>query len=258
MRATIYLDVSYTEKDEVKTLGAKWDSEVKKWFFSGEVREFSKFTRWIKATLIVYECFHIIEASRICFKCKKKTRVIGFGIGEHSHIEEDDDDNIIVSNPTDYSEMDSEIYLAWTDDEKNIPPLLLKHIQNTYSVKTGYSRIAGNSFSNHCDHCGTIQGNWHLFDEDSPLNTMTPDETTLVRRMADLKIYNIYIDSALAVNWDVRYCSNDWAYQEYCNNFVDLDLTGDDDYISYHEMYQLQTHSKVKTQIKIKNNSHPG
>jgi len=34
--SNVYLDVSYTRKDEAKDLGAKWDGNVKKWYISGD------------------------------------------------------------------------------------------------------------------------------------------------------------------------------------------------------------------------------
>ena len=244
MNAKIYLNVPYNEKEQAKSLGARWDAKVKKWFFHGAVSEFSKFGKWIadgyEQTLIVYECFHIIESLRTCFKCGENTRVIGFGIREHSILMDNDDDTYSIDDPDDFPEMENEIYLAWSADEEEIPPLILSYIKSKYSVKTGYSSVVGSCFANHCDHCGVIQGNNYLFDEDSPLNTMTPVEEELIERMSKLKIYNIYTDVALPLRWNHGYCSNDWAYFAYCKNFEDLTLPGTEDmYVTYSEMFEL-------------------
>jgi hypothetical protein len=40
-----YLNCRYEEKEEIKALGAKWDSKNKKWFCSSD--EISKFTKWL-------------------------------------------------------------------------------------------------------------------------------------------------------------------------------------------------------------------
>ena len=110
-----------------------------------------------------------------------------------------------------------------------------------YNVKTGYSSVVGKCFANHCDHCGVIQGNNYLFMEDSPLSTSTPVEKELVERMERLKIYNVYTDVALALDWDISYCSNDWAYTQYNGRpFEDLTLPGAEDmFTSYSEMFFL-------------------
>jgi hypothetical protein len=242
MNAKIYLNVPYKEKDAAKSMGANWDAQIKKWFFDGAIKDISRFGKWIadghEQTLIVYECFHIIEALRPCFKCGKKTRIIGLGIGEHSILMDNDDDTYSIDDPEDFPEMNNEIYLAWSASEEDIPPLLLSYIKSTYNVKTGYSSVAGKCFANHCDHCGVIQGNNYLFYEDSPLNTMTPVEGELIKRMSELKIYNVYTDVALPLRWEHGYCSNDWAYLAYCKNIEDLTLLGAEDmWTSYSEMF---------------------
>jgi len=244
MNAKIYLNVPYKEKDVAKSMGARWDVQVKKWFFEGQLKEIAEFGKWIaegyEQTLIVYECFHIIESLRTCFRCSKNTRVIGFGIGDHSILIDNEDGTYSIDDPEELPETDNDIYLAWSAIEENIPPLILSYIKDKYSVKTGRSNVAGECFANHCDYCGVIQGNNYLFDEDSPLNTMTPVKEDLIKRMSELKIYNIYTDVALPLRWEHGYCSNDWAYSAYCKNFTDLTLPGAEDmWISYSEMYRL-------------------
>jgi len=243
MNAKIYLNVPYSEKDQAKSLGARWDVKIRKWYFEGAINQFPKFEKWIldgcKQALIVFERFHIIEARRTCFKCTNKTRVIGFGIGEHSLLMDNRDD-VYSDNLDDSPEMNGEIYLAWSVEEQEIPPLLLSYIKSEYNVKTGYSSVVGKCFANHCDYCGVIQGNNYLFDEDSPLNTMTPIEEELIKRMSELKIYNVHIDVALPLRWQYGYCSNDWAYFAYCKNIEDLVLPGTENmYVTYSEMFAL-------------------
>lgn len=98
----------------------------------------------------------------------------------------------------------------------------------------------GKCFANHCEHCGVIQGNNYLFHEDSPLSTLATIETELIERMEQLKIYNVYTDAALPLNWEMGYCSNDRAYMAYNETFEDLILPDTEDmYISYTEMYCL-------------------
>ncbi len=246
LKAQVYLNVPYEQKDEAKALGARWDKEVKKWYFDGAIKDIAKFGKWIlpqerDSIIIAYENICLIEGKRKCYKCGKETRVVGFGIWEHSILQEDNG-KYFIEDPDDYPEQEDEIHLAWTDDESKIPPLILKYITEHYNVKSGYSKIAGKSFANHCDHCGSIQGNYYLFQEDSPISTLTPVEKELIDRMSGLKIYNIYTDSALILDWDIGYCSNDWAYTQYCKGaFQDIILSEIDEelFTSYAEMYRM-------------------
>jgi len=240
------LNVPYNEKDCAKSVGARWDPQIKKWYFEGPIKEISKFGKWIaegrEQTLIAFENFCIIEGVRKCFRCGKKTRVIGFGIWDHSLLIDEDDGTYSIEDPQDFPEMENEIHLAWTDVEENVPPLLLSYLKSKYNVKTGYSHIVGKCFANHCDHCDAIQGNNYLFYElGSPLSTETPVEEELIERMKQLKVYNVYTDVALPLEWDMGYCSNDWAYSAYCSMpFEDLTLPGAEDmFVSYSEMYCL-------------------
>ena len=245
MDAKIYLNVPYKEKDFAKSMGALWDTQIKKWYFQGPIKKNSKFGKWIaeghEQTLIVYENFCIIEALRVCFKCGKKTRIIGFGIREHSILVDNDDGTYSIDDPESFPELEDEIHLAWSENEADIPSLLLSYLKSKYNVKTGYSSVVGKCFANHCDYCGVIQGNNYLFYEDSPLSTSTPVEEELIQRMKQLKIYNVYTNVALPLKWVMGYCSNDWAYTMYCDKpFIDLNFPGTEDmWTSYSEMFCL-------------------
>ena len=41
-----YLNVPYAEKDVAKSLGAKWDAIVKRWYYTSKTDE-AKFRKWI-------------------------------------------------------------------------------------------------------------------------------------------------------------------------------------------------------------------
>ena len=245
MQGKIYLDVPFGQKEEAKSLGARWDTHIKKWYYDGPINDFVKFGKWIISedsdeAIIVHENFCIIEAKRVCYKCNQETTIIGFGIWDHSILTEDNG-VYRIENSQDDPEMEDEIHLAWSDNESEIPPLLLTYIKSKYSVKTGYSKKVGECFANHCDHCGSIQGNNYLFEEDSNLSTSTPEDAELIERMSKLKIYNVYIDSSLVLNWGIGYCSNDWAYVQYGPRFTDLEFPECEDmYISYEKMYQIK------------------
>lgn len=235
----LFLNVPYSEKDNAKSLGARWDAETKHWYiYANKPSDYQKFARWIlgdnEETVIVSKYLYILETERACFKCGKQTRIIGLGIGDFTVIYNNPDGSV-------YYETNNIIRLAWTENEKNIPPKLLKYLKKQYSTYTGYSNFAKSyAFSNHCDHCGVLQGNWFLFNEpDSPLSTCVEGQE-LLNRMHNIKIIGIPIADALLIDWDISLCDNDYAYMKY-GAFYELILSSNpqDKRISYKELYEL-------------------
>lgn len=239
----VYLDVPYSEKDEAKALGAKWNAKIKKWYADTEPENYVQFAKWILGNsdeaILATEYIFILENTQNCWKCGKPTKVIGLGLGEYTQIY-NDGDGAQYEICEDYVDPGPEIHLSWVDREEDIPPRLLRYLQEHYSVKTGYSKTAGKCFANHCDHCGAIQGNWFLFHEpDSPLSTCVEDEE-LKTRMRTLVVKGIPIEDDIKLNWNTSYCSNDYAYLKY-GTFKELVLSSDpqNEYISYEELYYL-------------------
>lgn len=242
MTQKIYLRVPYSEKEAAKAQGARWDPELKKWYYEGPVKQFPKLGRWIlppdqEEILIAYEHLFLIEGKRTCYRCGKQTTVVGIGVGLHSKLIEDGG-RYLIDDPDDCPEMGEEIHLAWFDQEEKIPPLLRNYLKEHYPVKTAYSKVVGSCFANCCQHCGSLQGNNYLFQEaESPLSTETPEKRELIRRMRQLKLYTIYIDEALPLDLDLGYCGNDWAYEQYAK-FEDLILSPSGElWTSYAELY---------------------
>jgi len=212
----LFLNVPYSEKDEAKALGARWNPKVKKWYINVPQEDYIKFSKWIlrntEDAIIATQNLYIVEGARACWKCGKETTVIGLGIGDYIHIygEPQDPHIEIVGEGCERGE---ELHLAWTENEEDIPPKLLRYLKSNYSVKTSYSNTTkSNCFANHCCHCGAMQGNWFLFSEmDSPLTSEAFGDE-LVNRMKKLVVKEIPIQDDLQINWDVSFCTNDFAY----------------------------------------------
>lgn len=240
----LYLNVPYNEKDEAKSLGAKWNPKVKKWYIETKSQDYVKFSKWIlKDTddaVIATENIYIIEGKQKCWKCGNMTRVIGLGIGEFIHVygEVDAPQYEVVEG---YIDSGEELHLAWVEKEDDIPPKLLMYMKENYSVKTGYSKtIGGRCFANHCDYCGSLQGNWFVFNEpDSPISSCV-EGNELVERISKLKIKGIPIEDNLQLHWNVCFCSNDYAYFKY-GQFQKLILSSGtrNECISFEELYNI-------------------
>ncbi len=239
----LYLDVPYADKDKVKALGAKWDSSIKKWYYRGSAYNYFKFADWLPFDLsdniIVIDNIYILEGKRICWKCKKETTVIALGVCENIEVFFDYEKDKYVCN---IDNIFCELHLAWAYEEKQIPPLLLKYIKSQYSVKTGYSKRAGKNFANHCQHCGTIQGNNFLFEEsDSPFSNCAFGDV-LRKRMEKLKIKQIPIADNIQLDWNISYSSNDFAYLDYCDDVEIINIRAEGtntEPLTYKDLYLL-------------------
>lgn len=240
----LFLDIPYSEKDEAKKLGAKWNRAVKKWYIDVEREDYIKFSKWILRhsddVIIAIDYLHVIEGKAHCWKCKSLTTVVGLGVGEYIHIygEPDDAEFEIVENSAMSGE---EIHLSWSDNEKNIPPKILDYLKKNYFVKTMYSKTMGEKcFANYCQHCGALQGNYFLFTEPDSVLSSCVDGNELIQRMSKLKIKLIPIEDDLILNWDIGICDNDFAYLEYGTvEELVLSTETDNEFVSYEELYRI-------------------
>lgn len=240
MNGKLYLDVPYVEKDAVKNLGAKWDPSLKKWYYKGPVENYIKFAKWIagdqEETIIAHEYVYLLETDQNCFRCGNPTRVVGLGIGEHTYLYREDGrfEMETVENRISFEPL----FLAWVESENDIPPALLEYMKKNYHVRTGISQKAGPCFANYCEHCGVIQGNWHLFCEDSPLSPMILDGPELRERLRKVKIYSIGIDEDLVLDWSFGFGSNNDLYFKYCPIEELILPPSKDEFISYADLYR--------------------
>lgn len=216
----LYLNVPYNEKDEVKSLGARWNPRVKKWYIDAHPRKYVMFAKWILGdygeAYIATKKLYIIEGKRRCWKCGQITRVVGLGIGDYYCLQKESVNDPCKIIPWKSPADRKEVHLAWTDDEYAVPPMLLQYLKKNYSVKTGYSQTINDyCFANHCDCCGAIQGNFFLFQEpDSPLSSSAEGQH-LIKKMKQLVITEIPLEDDIQFYWGFGLCTSDYGYLEY-------------------------------------------
>jgi len=200
----LILNVPYNEKDDAKSLGARWNPTVKKWYVKNK-KDYYKFIRWIEpyGNMVIIDELYLIEGVKKCFRCGKDTRVIGFGIDKHLSI-----DGLleIENNNYDGNEIKEILYdkmLEINQDDIHIvgpidpiPEPLMEYIQNKYNYKLRYSKTTHiSSICNCCDNCDVLQGDFFLFSEvDSPFFIHSQED------VKKLKIYKIKLEQDLIVN----------------------------------------------------------
>lgn len=206
---SLLLDVPYKEKDKAKQLGAKWNVNLKKWYVESK-NDYYKFEKWIlsdkneDANVIICDYLYIVEGVKECFKCHKRTKVIGFGIENYFHIFKED-------NEKTYMEYESkEIHIA--SDLEALPKQFYKYLEEKYNYHMGHSRY----YANHCNHCDALQGNFFLFDEiDSPFFIYS------ISKAQGIKLYKIKLEYDFVASIDISYGSEDYLIEKY-SSIIDL------------------------------------
>ena len=209
---SLIIDVPYAEKNEAKSLGAKWNPNFKKWYVE-ERKNYYKFEKWIlgnkENVSILCDYFYIVEGTHICFKCNKPTKVIGFGVKNFFEV-------------FDSKEYDNEDNFCYYDDiihiASHIEPLskdLLDKLKEKYNYFESYSKTVNASYlANHCLNCKAIQGEFFLFGE-----VDTPFFVDSIEKAKKLKLYKIPLENDLIVDLDIGFGSEDYLIEKYAQKF---------------------------------------
>ena len=203
---SLLLNVPYAEKDEAKKLGARWNPELKKWYVESR-KDYYKFKKWILGEFdeayILCDYFYIVEGIHTCFKCRNKTKVIGFGVKSYFEVYDDE---------AGFDYVNDEIHIV-----PHIEPLeetLLDELKKQYGYYEDYSKMAGMTYLlNHCSNCKMKQGDFFLFGEvDSPFFLENVD------KVKQLTLRKIPLRNDLIANIDVRCSSTDWMIERYAKS----------------------------------------
>lgn len=229
MNIPLYLNVPYSEKEEAKKLGAKWNPEEKKWYYTGNLENYINFAKWLfdikeqEEITIITDSIYIIESKIFCWKCKKETTIIGLAIEKFIRIydtecEDEDENPIYEFNMIGFNNNDRGLYVTWIDDEKYFPSFLLNYLKKNYNVKTGFSKIAGKTFANYCEHCNIIQGNNYIFDEfDTPFSLTKDTFEDNIKKIKSMKIKKINLKNNLILNFSYSISGDEYLFLEYGN-----------------------------------------
>ncbi len=204
----LLLNVPYVEKDQAKALGAKWNPELKRWY-ADVPRDYYKFRKWFsdpKANLVVCNQIYIVVGKDRCFRCKNDTNVISLAVDAYDNLK---------GTPSSFCDGD----IHFIEDIENPPEALQKYLLDNHRYYKGYSKTTQNYyFGNHCEHCGTLQGNYYLYHEIDSLFWIQS-----ASQAASLTVYCIPLPYDLELRATVRWGEDDYLINEYAE-FIDLDL----------------------------------
>lgn len=173
------INVAYSEKDIAKSKGAFWDIESKTWFVPDH-KDINDFMQWIdttKISVIAKSPVLIALNSRECYRCTKNTAVISLASDNFYCLSDDGDENDKWFWADGFSFFSMPIFI-----EKEFANIISRLFPN---YKIGYSKtIEGSYWANHCEHCGALQGDFHLHSEPGgaffPLNEQEYKQLTFI------------------------------------------------------------------------------
>lgn len=205
---SLLLNVPYAEKDEAKQLGAKWNPDLKKWYIPSK-KDYHKFEKWIlngtDSTYILCDHLYIIEGLHKCFKCKKQTKVIGFGVENYFDVV----DTSVYDDEEAFNYDSGEIHI--TSYIEKLPAALLDYLKINYNYYYDFSKFLGESYyANHCQNCGILQGNNFIFGE-----TNTPFFISGTSKASKLVLYRLKLKYDIQTDMDIEWGSNDYLIKEH-------------------------------------------
>lgn len=150
MTTLIYLEVPFEDKEKVKSLGAKWHSDRKKWFIPPEL-DSAAFKEWIpeyetELTSRAISPFYLLKSAEECWKCNQVSEVITFAA---SGVEGEELENVKFEYITVLSE--------------RVKAFVEQYYKNYF---IDYSNTTESFYYiNHCQYCKASLGDFYLHSE---------------------------------------------------------------------------------------------
>ncbi|KAB2495593.1 DUF5710 domain-containing protein [Priestia endophytica] len=153
----LYLNVPYEQKNEVKSMYARWDKDKKKWYATNP-KFYFRFTKWIEGESVAQNKVYIAVNSKICWKCKGGTPVYTFAVKSEDLID-------IINRETNIEEFTGyDVVLIQIN--RNLPKGIKKYLVQHTNCKDKFSKTTQTTyFANACIHCDALQGINYVYDE---------------------------------------------------------------------------------------------
>ncbi|MYN29554.1 DUF5710 domain-containing protein [Duganella levis] len=159
----IDLNVPFSEKDEAKLLGARWDARSKVWFVP-DGTDPRLFQRWLPLEQdigIRSDSYFLAQTVAMCWKCHELTSLFSFILPpghETLEINEDSDDGDYWFRHSDPATV------SYVTD---LPPHVVTQLKAVAPYyRLDFSKTTGSSYwMNHCEQCGMKQGDFEMHCE---------------------------------------------------------------------------------------------
>lgn len=169
----IFINVPYSEKEEAKSEGARWDPKNKSWFISKDMDK-KHFSKWLQTdkkqhnhTVLMPPIF-LVESQERCWKCSSFSKVYCFA----------------ASGFTDEAgDYDYDGFTTFSNVQllsQNLEDIVKTHAEK---YKPDHSKTASALYyMNHCQHCNAKLGDFYMHNEPSgAFQPFTPTEGKAVK-----------------------------------------------------------------------------
>lgn len=159
--ARVDLTVPFSEKEEAKQVGARWDSTSKVWFVPDGVDPHA-FQRWLPSppdVTIRADSYSVAQTEDACWKCGDLTRMYSFLLptGYQTFEQGEDDVEAWFAN-------EGKSMVSYVTDLLPSVAARIKSITRHYYLD--FSKTTNSSYwMNHCEHCGMKQGDFAMHCE---------------------------------------------------------------------------------------------
>ncbi len=153
-----YLEVPFSEKDEAKNLGARWDAQERKWYVPEHLHA-DAFSRWLthaeESSQILVAPIWLMRSEENCWKCGHLSAV--FCIASQGVVDIEDGGPYRVENS-------GVIFISDLESiDVRIEPLLKTHATR---YRPDFSKTQGmRLWMNHCEKCGIKMGDFFMHQE---------------------------------------------------------------------------------------------
>ncbi|CAI2398754.1 DNA primase TraC [Serratia proteamaculans] len=164
----IYLNVPYSEKDEAKSKGARWDATEKKWFIT-DTQDKIEFSNWLESEIDsppgrkFSPPIYLVQSFEPCWRCRHFSRVYCLADSRLNcfyYVERIEEELRYIIGP-------------------NAPRYTLDYSKRTNSKY----------FMNHCEKCNAKMGDFYMHNE--PGGAFFPVEEVDARNVITYKLGRI-------------------------------------------------------------------
>jgi hypothetical protein len=158
--AQLFLTVPFSEKDQAKALGARWDSGSRSWYVPDGLPS-APFAPWLPSTdrwNVRARRYWIVSSNTGCWKCDRPTTAFTLAVPSgHETLEGDDLGD-------EWVEHGHLALLSYVTDVS--PEVLTETSQICIGWGNDFSKTTqGRYWMNHCRSCGIKQGDFSLHSE---------------------------------------------------------------------------------------------
>ncbi len=156
------LNVPFSEKDEAKRLGARWNPQRRIWYVPPGVDP-RPFARWrsdgesAKPYRLSSREAYLVTADEQCWRCKESFQAVAFLMAP----------GFVIDEQADGGDRDSLADWGFAEYVTRLSPDAVRFAQAIQpAYREGYSRTTESRYwANHCPACKALQGDFHLYSE---------------------------------------------------------------------------------------------